>query len=214
MNISSEGPKRVVEKGYDRMAEEYGRLEEGTVWPRMRWLSKLLDRLEPGSSVLDLGCGSGDPADIEISKGHHVTGVDISQRQIALARRNVPAGNFIHGDIGSVEFTPGTFGAVTVLYALSHIPRLEHGATLRRIHEWLQQGGLLLITADAGIEGEVTGQWLGVPMFFSSQGPEATRRLIEETGFELLETAVETQRELGRDVPFLWVLAKKGSGGV
>ena len=29
MNISSEGPKRVVEKGYDRMAEEYGRLEEG-----------------------------------------------------------------------------------------------------------------------------------------------------------------------------------------
>jgi len=76
------GPERVVEQGYDRVAHEYARLEGESEWPRMRWVRKLLKVLEPGSSVLDLGCGSGDPADVEISKEHKVTGVDISQAQI------------------------------------------------------------------------------------------------------------------------------------
>ena len=82
----SNDPKRVVERGYDRVAHRYARLEGESEWPRMRWLRKLLNRLEPGSSVLDLGCGSGNPADVEISKEHKVTGVDISQTQINLAR--------------------------------------------------------------------------------------------------------------------------------
>ncbi len=31
-------PKQVVAQGYDRVAHAYARLEEGTEWPRMRWL--------------------------------------------------------------------------------------------------------------------------------------------------------------------------------
>ena len=38
----------------------------------MRWLKKLLEQLDAGSSVLDLGCGSGDPADVEIVKAEEV----------------------------------------------------------------------------------------------------------------------------------------------
>jgi ubiquinone/menaquinone biosynthesis C-methylase UbiE len=101
-------PKQVVERGYDQVAHEYARLEGEPEWPRMRWLRKLLNRLEPGSSVLDLGCGSGEPADVEISKEHQVTGVDISQTQINLAQQNVPTGHFVHGDAGSVEFPPSS----------------------------------------------------------------------------------------------------------
>ena len=47
---------------------------------------------------------SRSPADVEISQKHKVTGVDISQTQIGLARQNVPAGHFLYGDAGSVEF--------------------------------------------------------------------------------------------------------------
>src|SRR3712207_6479405 len=91
-------PKRLVERGYDRVAHDYARLEGEAEWPRMRWLQKLLHRLEPGASVLDLGCGSGDPAAVAIAQQHTVTGVDISQTQISLARQNVPTGTFLHGD--------------------------------------------------------------------------------------------------------------------
>jgi ubiquinone/menaquinone biosynthesis C-methylase UbiE len=211
MNSASDpdDPKRVVEQGYDQIAHKYARLEGETEWPRMRWLNKLLDRLEPGSSVLDVGCGSGDPADIEISKEHKVTGVDISQTQINLARLNVPTGYFIHGDAGSVEFPVASFDAAISFYALEHIPREEHQTILRRIYEWLRRGGFLLISMEAGDIDGVMGQWLGVPMFMSCFDPETMKRLVIEAGFELLETAIETQMEQSHDVPYLWLLACK-----
>lgn len=206
-------PKRVVEQGYDRVAHEYARLEDAAGWPRMRWLRKLLDRLQPGASVLDLGCGSGEPADVEIAKAHLVTGVDISETQIALARRNVPAGTFLHGDAGSVEFGAGSFDAAVSFYTLEHIPRAEHAALLGRIAKWLRPGGLLLISMEAGDYDDVVGEWLGVPMFLSCFDPETTRRLVVEAGFELLESAIETQREQQSDVPYLWVLARRRADG-
>ena len=202
-------PKQIVKQGYDQVAHDYSRLEGETEWPRMRWLNKLLNRLEPGSSVLDLGCGSGDPADIEISKGHHVTGIDISQTQIDLARQNVPTGSFIHGDAGSVEFAAETYDAVVSFYTLEHIPRQEHRTILRRIYQWLRAGGFLLISIEAGDFDDVMGEWLGVPMFFSCFDPETMKQMINEAGFELLESAIEIQVEQGRDVPFLWLIARK-----
>ena len=213
MDMPSDDPKQLVEKGYDLVAHDYARLEGEEEWPRMRWLQKLLDRLEPGSSVLDLGCGSGDPADVEISKEHEVTGVDISRTQIDLARQNVPGGTFLHGDVGSVEFPAASFDAVTAFYTLECIPREEHEAILRRIHGWLRPEGLLLVSTENTEFDGGRGQWLGVPMFFSSFDPETTKRLVKEAGFEFIETAMETQVEMypdgSRDIPFMWFLARK-----
>jgi cyclopropane fatty-acyl-phospholipid synthase-like methyltransferase len=202
-------PRQVVERGYDQVAHEYARLEEESEWPRMRWLRKLLNRLEPGSSVLDLGCGSGEPADVEISKEHQVTGVDISRTQINLARQNVPTGHFLHGDAGLAEFPPSSFDAVVSFYTLEHIPREEHRAVLRRINNWLRVGGLLLISIEAGDYDDVVDVWLGVPMFISCYDPETMKQMVTEAGFELLETAIEIQLEGGKDIPFLWVFAQK-----
>jgi ubiquinone/menaquinone biosynthesis C-methylase UbiE len=205
----SSDPKRVVERGYDQVAHDYARLEGESEWPRMRWLRKLLNRLEPGSSVLDLGCGSGKPADVEISKEHQVTGVDISQTQINLARQNVPTGHFLHGDAGSAEFPPSSFDAVVSFYTLEHIPREEHKTVLRHIYKWLRVGGLLLISMEAGDYDDVMGEWLGVPMFISCYDPDTMKQMVNEAGFELLETAIETQLEGVNDIPFLWVLGQK-----
>ena len=146
----SSNPKRIVQEGYDKIAASYSRLEGDNQWPRMRWLRKALTRLEPESSVLDLGCGSGDPADVEIAKLHQVTGVDISKAQIALARQNVPEGKFINKDLGSVCFPEGSFDAVVSFYTLEHLPREQHGQIMQRIHDWLRPGGLLLFSYEEG----------------------------------------------------------------
>lgn len=201
--------KEIVAQGYDRVALDYARLEGEAKWPRMAWLKKLLDRLPPGASVLDLGCGSADPAGVEITKQHRLTGVDISQAQIDLARRNVPTGHFLHGDAASVEFPAASFDAVVSFYTLEHIPRQEHKAVLQRIHRWLRPGGLLLVSLEAGEYDDVVGEWLGVSMFISCFDPETTRRLVDEAGFELLETAIEVQVEGTTEIPYLWLLARK-----
>lgn len=202
-------PKQVVELGYDQVASEYAHLEDGTEWPRMCWLKKMLNLLPADSSVLDLGCGSGIPADIEISKEHRVTGVDISQAQIKMARQNVPTGIFLHGDAGSTEFPASSFNAVVSFYTLEHIPRGEHAGILRRIYQWLKPGGYLLISMEAGDYEGFYGNWLGVSMYMSCFDPETMRVMVVQAGLVLLESAIESQVEQGRTIPYHWILAQK-----
>jgi cyclopropane fatty-acyl-phospholipid synthase-like methyltransferase len=202
-------PKRVVAHGYDQVADAYDRLEQDASWPRMRWLEKLLGTLPPSSAVLDLGCGSGDPADVVLARDHQVTGVDISAAQIAKARQNVPSGTFLHADLAAVDFAPASFDAVVSFYTLEHLPREEHAAVLGRIAAWLKPGGYLLLGTEAHDTAGSVGAWLGVPMFFSSYDADTVQRLIGEAGLELLESALEAQEEQGHEIHYLWVLARK-----
>lgn len=208
-NNSEINKKRVVEVGYDKVVDQYAKLEGTQEWPRIKWLKKALTMLEANGTVLDLGCGSGDPAAIEIAKQHLVTGVDISEEQIKLACQKVPDGTFIHHDVSTVQFPKDSFNVVVSFYTLEHIPRNEHQSILDNIHQWLKDEGLLLFSIEAADIEDQVGEWLGVPMFFSIFPPDKMKQMVLDAGFEIIETAVEVQIENKTEIPYLWVLAKK-----
>jgi protein-L-isoaspartate O-methyltransferase len=85
-------PKRVVEAGYDLIGARYGNLYQAHPAPSLRedYLALLLDRLEPGSNVLEIGAGNGVPVARALARQHRVTGLDISGAQVKRARRPVP----------------------------------------------------------------------------------------------------------------------------
>jgi hypothetical protein len=62
---------------------------------------------------------------------------------------------------------------------------------------------------EAAEEEGVVSEWLDVPMFFGCFDPETMKRMIDEAGFEIVETAVETQVEQDTEIAYLWVLARK-----
>jgi SAM-dependent methyltransferase len=72
------------------------------------------------------------PSTRRLAERFEVVGVDASERQIDLARANVPGASFIRADLSEVRFEDGTFAAVTALYSISHLPRVEHGALFER----------------------------------------------------------------------------------
>jgi len=57
----------------------------------MRWVEKLLDLIEEGSDLLELGCGGGSPATVRLAQRHRLLGLDISPRQVERARERVSA---------------------------------------------------------------------------------------------------------------------------
>jgi precorrin-6B methylase 2 len=140
-------PKQVVEEGYDHIAERYlewiqtTRAEERTLYT-----SVLLNELPFGAEVLDLGCGAGVPTTQELARRFKVTGVDISERQVALAQENVPESQFIQTDITQLDSPPASFDAVAAFYTLIHVPRQEQPNLLQDIASWLRPGGLLVAT--------------------------------------------------------------------
>jgi len=81
-------PKRIVEDGYDAISERYTELSRKFDWaPRRRYLNRLVDLLPEGSRVLELGCGAGVPATVELARHFDVTGIDLSPASIEYAQR-------------------------------------------------------------------------------------------------------------------------------
>jgi ubiquinone/menaquinone biosynthesis C-methylase UbiE len=207
MTVSDER-KRTVQAGYDELGpafSEWGARVEGD--PAERFLDELAGRLPDGARVLDLGCGAGRVAR-HLADRFDVTGVDISEEQLRLARANAPGASFRHCDFTRLELPEGSFDAVTALYSFVHAPREEHAALLGRIARWLKPGGLFLASLSNAGGPDRTEEWLGVEMFFSGWDAATNGRLVGEAGFELLVDEVIFMREPEAEVGFHWVLAR------
>jgi len=179
--------KALVRRGYDRCAAAY---DQARKQETEQALTALTDRLTDGAVVLDIGCGGGVPVSRDLARRAAVTGVDISGEMIALARHNVPAGTFIHGDIMALDFLPAHFDAVVGFYAIFHLPREEHEVLFRRIHRWLKPGGYLLATLSAQNEPAYTeDDFFDVTMYWSNFGLNEYRTMLQNFGFKLLEVS-------------------------
>lgn len=204
-------PKRIVADGYDTVAERY--LSWSAAIPdasRTRYTQALLDGLPPGAPVLELGCGAGIPTTRTLAAKFAVTGVDISARQIELARAAIPNATFIHADMTALDFPPASFVGVCAFFSLIHVPRAEQPPLLARIAAWLRPGGLFVATMGLlDTEGDIEDNWLGAPMYFSHYDATTNRALVTQAGLTLISANEETQEEDGQPVTFLWVVARK-----
>ena len=183
---------QLVEEGYDRCAERYAR-HRGEV-PGV--LGTLISMLPAEAQVLDVGCGSGKPVGAFLACRCRVTGVDLSAEQIRYARRNVPAGDFIKGDILAQTFEKDSFDAVVCLYAIFHLPSHMHYKLFQRVAEWIKPGGLFFVSV-AEVAEETTGEFWGVPMYWSSLSRHEYERLLQDTGFEIVKDGVLGHGYLG-----------------
>lgn len=203
--------KAIVARGYDQIAARYAAwsLTERRA-ERERYTQRLIDQLDPGAKLLELGCGSGNITTKRLAEHFDVTGVDLSAEQIALAKQHVPQASFIHADMTSLDFPADSFDAVAAFYSLIHIPRLEQAALFSRIKAWLKPGGLFLATLGwYDMEAEFADDWLGVQMYWSSYDAETNQNLLKDLGFTLLSAQKETDIEDGDRVSFLWIIAQK-----
>ena len=203
--------KRTVETGYDALADRFGEWMarvEGDPWER--FLEELASRLPTDAHVLDLGSGNGAKIS-RLADRFEVVGVDISERQLQLARVAVPGASFIQADFTGLDFPPESFDAVTALYSIVHVPRDEQPDLLGRVLRWLKPGGLFLASMSHVGGEDSTDEWLGVEMFFSGFDAETNRRLVRQAGFELLADELVWMREPepDGDAAFLWVLGRK-----
>lgn len=206
----SENMRKIVEEGYEkgdyagvfRISDKPNKMEEN-------FLKKLIHLLPKNPHILDFGCGIGFPFDKSLVDHHcKVTGIDISQKHIKKARKNVPDAKFIKGDFSKIDFKE-TFDAIISFYAIFHIPREEHKELFLNMAKFLKKEGKILITlGTSGGYGEEES-WCGAKMAWSSHKPEVYKKLLNETGFKILEATFEGNP--GDEEYHFWVFAQKNS---
>jgi cyclopropane fatty-acyl-phospholipid synthase-like methyltransferase len=205
-----ERDSEIIAQGYDQVADDYAALESADApWPRLRRVRAFAAELPLGSRVLDVGCGNGVPATRELALSHEVTGVDISEAQIARARVNVPRATFIRGDVREVDLPIGALDAIVALYLLDNIAREDYPALFRRLRELLRPNGRLLLSAEPGEDSWQPYTWLGVPMFINTIPTSELVQLLEEAGISVTSAEFESQLEGGRRIEYAWVTGEK-----
>jgi ubiquinone/menaquinone biosynthesis C-methylase UbiE len=121
---------------YDRRAHEYDDwwLGRGLYAGRERpgWddevdvLAELIASLPP-ARTLDVACGTGF---LTRHLRGDVVGLDQSERMLALAREQVPAAEFVHGDALELPFGDSSFDRVFTSYFYCHLEKDDRGRFL------------------------------------------------------------------------------------
>lgn len=178
-----------VRRGYDVLSLRY-RADDASSGQYAPWLAELDSVLPRGARVLDVGCGCGVPVARDLSvMGHSVTGVDVSEVQIARARALVPAATFVRADATKVTFEPGSFDAIVALYSIIHVPLAAQPGLLASFARWLSDGGALLLTAGWRAWTGSQDGWLGgeAAMWWSHADVDTYRDWLVSAGFRIVD---------------------------
>jgi len=137
---------------FDKIARTYDRLNRVmTLGIDRCWRKRAVRGLQ--GDVLDVACGTGDMAVSLAERGCTVTGVDISEEMLAIARRKLspPPNPSLQGgdvrwqvaDAEQLPFPDETFDAVTCAFGIRNFVHLEKG--LSEMLRVLKPGGRMVI---------------------------------------------------------------------
>jgi cyclopropane fatty-acyl-phospholipid synthase-like methyltransferase len=204
-------PQALVRDGYDRIADRYLEWSSGELSPgRRHALATIRAMVTEGASVLDLGCGAGVPMTAALAAQYRVHGIDISRKQIELARRSVPEATFEQADITNFVAQPESYDAVVAFYSLTHLPRAGLSKLMCNILGWLRPEGVFVASLGAADEpGVVEPEWLGAPMYFSHFDVETNISTLRGAGFKVESAEIIADPEDDSHVDFLWVVASR-----
>ena len=178
--------RETVRAGYNNIAARY--LAERTVDSEdVRLLNDFIELLAPHAKVLDAGCGSGIPISKMLAEHFNVPGVDFSEAQIELAKKNVPNAKFICEDMTKLDFPDDTFDGICSYYAIIHIPREEHHPLLVNFHRMLKTGGMVLLCLGAeNLIDDIDENYLGARMYWSHYDSAAYLKILKDCGFAIM----------------------------
>ena len=162
----------------------------------------------PGKKVLDLGCGPGRDLVHFVEKGFVVTGIDLSNAFVALAKQKVPQATVVEGDILDLPFDGDSFDGVWASASLVHFKKEDCFRALQEIYRVLVLSGIAYISIKEG-QGEeiVTDPSLGDALrFFSYYTEDELCDMAREVGFTVISRSQKESQRTGALKKVNWVV--------
>lgn len=178
--------------GYEAVAAEFlgGRGSGRGSAIGVRAVRQWARTLEPGATVLDLGCGPGYPmATVLVDAGLSVYGVDASPTFVAAFRERFPGVPVECNSVEQSDFFGREFDAAMAWGLLFLLPADAQGPLINKVSRALAPGGKFVFTAPP-----LPCEWLDAMTGQRSEslGRDAYLRIIESAGLVL---AGETEDE-------------------
>lgn len=181
--------KEQVFKTYEKIADWFDEHRSRELFEKP-YLDHAIALLKPGSKILDLGCGMGEPiAQYFIEKGFELTGIDGSENLIQLAQSRFPAARFLLGDMRQLDLHE-KFDCIIAWHSFFHLPKDDQRAMFKIFEDHINPGGVLLFTSGPD-EGEVWSDNGGEQLYHASLSTAAYTELLNQHHFTVITHNIE-----------------------
>lgn len=133
-----------MRESYSAIAPEFHQTRQKRVWPEMELLAKYV---QPGSHILDLGCGNGRLLKALPTVNLHYHGIEANQYLLEQARANWSEYSFTLGELPDIDLGRDKYQAVFMIAVFQHlVDHYDREEVLKNIFNALEPGGYLLMT--------------------------------------------------------------------
>lgn len=183
---------------YARHGRAFDRLRDRSLSERP-WLDRFLAPLAPGSGVLDLGCGAGEPiAAYLVARGFRVTGVDAAPVLLDLARDRFPDEEWIGRDMRGLALGR-RFAGILAWDGFFHLTADDQRRMFPVFRDHAAPGATLLFNSGPAA-GVAIGEFEGEPLHHASLDGAEYRALLAANGFTVLDRRIADPDCGGRTV--------------
>ena len=174
---------------YQRHARAWDRARGRSLFEK-QWLDRFLALIPPGESILDIGCGSGEPiARYFIAQGYSVTGVDSSPALIALCEERSPNQNWIVADMRELSLGK-QFAGLIAWDSFFHLKPEDQRRMFLVFRKHASPTAALMFTSGPS-HGEAIGTFEGEPLYHGSLDADEYRSLLQASGFAVIAHAID-----------------------
>lgn len=176
--------KEKVYKSYDEIVQWFDEARTKTLM-ESEYLNLIVNTIPSGASILDLGCGTGEPiAQFFIEKGFKIIGVDGSEKMISLCKKRFPNEKWMVSDMRDINLNQ-QFDAILAWHSFFHLDQDSQRKMFKLFKAHTKPGAILAFTSGEE-EGEVWSDNGGQMLYHASLSTKEYEKLLNENSFEVL----------------------------
>lgn len=194
---------------YNKIAHAWGSARSGFFGREREYIDAVLLAVPKGSTILDVGCGTGRPmAEYVTSQGHHVVGVDQSEEMLEIAWRTFPNETWVLSPMEAYDPQVVYQGAL-IWDSLFHVRRTEHEPIISKVVSGLPSGGRVMLTVGGSAHPAFTDFMYGQEFYYDSNTPEETEGILLRLGCRMKIAEYMNVPDGGRDKGRYAIVAEK-----
>lgn len=193
--------KHITKSAYDDTAEEYA-LRDQIIISETSEVNKdreyFMTLLQPHAHILDIGCGAGRDDKYFLAKNFKVTGIDISEKMVMLAKKVNSGAKYLVMDLENLDFKDKTFDAIWANASLHHIPKNKLLPVIDVFRRLLKSKGIICIKVKLGNKEELVEDnrySKKVVKFFAYYDQEELSKIITSLGFNIIQVKKSVANE-------------------
>lgn len=194
---------------YERHARAFD-AQRGRALMERAWLDRFTALIPAGGTILDLGCGMGEPIAAHlIGAGFRVTGVDSAPSLLGLCRTRFPAQEWLLADMRGFDLGR-RFAGMLAWNSFFHLDHADQRGMFAVFARHAAVGAALMFTSGPS-EGVALGCFEGEVLHHASLSPAEYRDLLASHGFAVVAHRAEDPACGGHTI---WLARRTGSQAV